>query len=65
MSRWYRGEVVAIQAHAYHRSPLDPLPAERISHRPLCFSSVFTACSQDSTMPLGSVIRKFFWTRNT
>lgn len=65
MSRWCRAELVAIQAQAYQRSPLEPLPAERISHCRLRVSSVFTDCSTDSTRPLGSVIRKFFRTRNT
>jgi len=50
--------VVAFQAQEYHRSPLEPLLAERISHRRLCLSpvfvsSVFVACLQDSAVPLG------------
>jgi hypothetical protein len=31
MSRWRRGLAVASQARAYHRSPLEPPLAERIS----------------------------------
>ena len=46
MSRWWRGEAVAIQAQAYHRSPLEPLPAERTSQRRLSFSSALTASAQ-------------------
>src|SRR5258708_920453 len=49
MSRWWRAEAVASQAQAYHRSPLEPLPAERISLCCLCFSSVVTACAQAVT----------------
>ena len=37
------GLAVAIQAQAYQRSPLEPLPAERISQRRLSFSSRLTA----------------------
>ena len=39
MSRWWRGQAVAIHAQAYQRSPLEPLPAERTSQRRLCVSS--------------------------
>jgi hypothetical protein len=40
------GDAMAIQAQAYQRSPLEPLPAERISQRRSCFSSALTASAQ-------------------
>ena len=55
-----------IQAHAYHRSPLDPWPAERTSQRrSLFFSSVFTASAQVILVPAASVIMKEDATRRT
>jgi hypothetical protein len=65
MSRQCRGEAVPIQAYAYHRSPVEPLPAERTSHRRCCVSSVVAAWAQGSTVPLDRVIRKFCGTRST
>jgi hypothetical protein len=40
------GDAMAIKAQAYQRSPLEPLPAERISQRRSCFSSALTASAQ-------------------
>jgi hypothetical protein len=56
---------VAIQAQAYHRWPLEPLPAERTSQRRLPFSSVLTASAQVTFVPEASVIMKLDATRNT
>ena len=65
MSRWWRGEAVASQAQAYHRSPLEPFPAERTSQRRLSFSSVVTASAQVSVVPAARVSVKFDGTRST
>ena len=54
-----------IQAQAYQRSPLEPLPAERTSQRRLCFSSAWTASAQVSFVPAASVKVKFDATRST
>jgi hypothetical protein len=40
------GDAMAIQAQAYQRSPLEPLPPERISQRRSCFSSALTASAE-------------------
>ena len=56
---------MAIQAQAYHRSPLEPLPAERTSQRRLSFSRRFTASAQVSFVPPASVTVKFEATRST
>jgi len=56
---------VAIQAQAYQRSPLEPLPAERTSQRCSCFSSRLTACAQVSVVPAARVRVKFDGTRRT
>jgi hypothetical protein len=65
MSSWWRGLAVVIQAQAYQRSPLEPLPAERTSQRRLCFSSRLTACAQVSVVPAARVRVKFDGTRST
>ena len=65
MSRWRRADVVASQARAYQRWPLEPCPAERISRRRLCLSSVLTASAQVSFVPAASVSMKFDGTRST
>ena len=65
MSRWWRGKPVASQAQAYQRSPLEPLPAERISQRRLCFSSALTASAQVNLVPAARVSMKFDGTRST
>src|SRR5208282_4828172 len=49
------GHEVAVQAQAYQRSPLEPLPAERTAQRRLCFSSAWTASAQVSFVPAASV----------
>jgi hypothetical protein len=54
---------VAIHAQAYHRSPLEPFPAERTSQRLLSFTSHLTASAQVSSSPLASVTVKFDATR--
>jgi len=56
---------VAIQAQAYQRSPLEPLPAERTSQRRLCFSSALTASAQVILVPAARVRVKFDGTRST
>ena len=65
MSRWWRGLAVAIQAQAYQRSPLEPLPAERTSQRRLCCSSAGTTSAQVILVPAARVIMKFDGTRST
>ena len=65
MSRWWRGEAVAIHAQAYQRSPLEPPPAERTSWRRGCFSAVLTASAQVSFVPAARVSVKFDGTRST
>jgi len=60
-----RGEAVPSHAQAYQRSPLEPLPAERISRRRGCLSSAATASAQVSTVPLRIVMRKLHGTRST
>ena len=65
MSRWWRGEAVAIHAQAYHRSPLEPLPAERTFQRRGCFSSAVTAWAQVIVVPAARVRVKFDGTRST
>jgi hypothetical protein len=65
MSRWRRGEAVAIQAHAYQRSPFEPLPAERTSQHRLSFTSRLTASAQVSFVPAARVSVKFDATRRT
>ena len=65
MSSWWRGLAVASQAQAYHRWPLEPLPAERISQRRGCFSSAATACAQVIFVPAATVRVKFDGTRRT
>jgi hypothetical protein len=56
---------VAIQAQAYQRSPLEPFPAERTSHRRLSLASFFTASAQVSFVPAAGVSVKFDATRRT
>ena len=56
---------MAIQAQAYQRSPLDPLPAERTSQRRVSFSSFFTASAQVIVVPAASVTVKDEATRST
>lgn len=51
MSRLCRGEAVASHAQAYHRSPLEPLPAERTSQPFFAFGSRFTASAQVTAVP--------------
>ena len=65
MSRQRRGLAVAISAQAYHRSPLEPLPAERTSQRRGSSSSIFTACAQGIVMPAASVTWNEDATRST
>ena len=54
-----------IHAQAYHRSPLEPLPAERTSQRCLSRARRFTASAQVSLVPPASVIMKLEATRST
>ena len=65
MSRWWRGEAVAIQARAYQRSPLEPWPAERASQRRVSFASRLTAPAQVTFAPVARVNVKFDATRST
>ena len=66
MSRWCRADTVAIQAQAYHRGPLEPLPAERASQRrSLSLRSFFTASAQVIVVPGASVSMKDDATRST
>jgi hypothetical protein len=57
--------LVASQAQAYRRSPLEPLPAERTFQRRGCFSSAVTACAQVSLVPAATVRVKLDGTRRT
>ncbi|HEX9355416.1 MAG TPA: hypothetical protein VF933_16565 [Streptosporangiaceae bacterium] len=65
MSRQCRGDAVAIQAQAYQRWPLEPVPAERTSHRRRSLSRRFTAWAQVSLVPPASVTGKLEATRST
>ena len=65
MSSWWRGLAVASQAQAYQRWPLEPCPAERISHRRSCSSSALTASAQVVLVPAARVRVKFDGTRST
>jgi hypothetical protein len=56
---------VPIQAQAYQRSPLDPLPAERTSRPLLPFVSFFTASAQVILVPAASATVKDDATRST
>ena len=65
-SRVWQGEAVAIQAHRYSRSPLDPFPAERACHHPAVLPSApLTAWAAVSLPPSPNVRRKFEGTRST
>jgi hypothetical protein len=65
MSRWRRGEAVAIHAPAYQRSLLDLLPANRISQCRSCFSSALAVSAHVSSLPAASVSVKSDATRRT
>jgi hypothetical protein len=54
-----------VRAASSRRSPLEPLPPERISQRRLCFSSAPAACAQVSVVPAARVRVKFDGTRST
>jgi hypothetical protein len=54
-----------MHAQAYQRSPLDPFPAERISHRRSSLISCRTACAQVSATPRARLSRKLDDTRST